>query len=120
MTTVGSTDDRIDSLDVISDIEELQDELEHERNVIRREELTQELETLEAFADQGRAFDDWPHGLLFIHEDFFTEYVEESYQDIYGNVPDALANHIDWEGVADDWREDYSEVEFDGQTYLTR
>jgi len=122
MTTVGSTDDYIDSLDVIADIEELQAELKTEFNSHRREDIQAELDTLEAFADQGRDFDDWEYGLQFIHEDFFQDFCEEYVRDSgdIDSVPAFIVEAIDWEIVADNMREDYTEVEFDGQTYLTR
>jgi len=123
MTTVGSTDDYIDSLDVIADIEELQEKLAGEPDKwTAREELQDELDILQAFADQGRAFDDWEYGLQFIHEDFFQDFCEEYVRDSgdIDSVPEFIVNAIDWEIVADSMREDYTEVEFDGQVYLTR
>lgn len=59
----------------------------------------------------------------FIYEDYFTEYCQSLCEDI-GDVPHDLPNYIrdniDWSGVADDLRVDYSEIEYEGRTYLYR
>lgn len=68
----------------------------------------------------GDNFDD---GVYLIDEDDFQEYCEELVSDIGDlpkDLPSYISNNIDWSGVADDLRQDYSEVEFRGTTYLYR
>jgi len=69
--------------------------------------------TLEA-ADQN--------GLYFIDEDYFVQYAMEFAEDI-GVVFDGVSwpcTHIDWEAAADELRMNYTEVEYEGNTYLVR
>lgn len=64
---------------------------------------------------------DWYAGIPLIHENYFTDYVEELLKDC-GELPRELPSYIaiDWEKTADNVRVDYTDVDFDGQTYLTR
>lgn len=65
----------------------------------------------------------WDHGITFISKGDFEDYCEEMVSDI-GDLPSTLPNYIknniNWEGVADDLKQDYSEVEFRGVNYLYR
>ena len=115
---ISNTQDVIDSRDVIKRIEELEDfeELDDDEK--------EELEALRKLAKDGENYaPDWFHGAGLIHEDYFTEYCEELCKDI-GDIPQELpwyiTNHIDWDGVADEIKADYTEVDFDGATYFVR
>lgn len=35
-------------------------------------------------------------------------------------IPQFIKNNIDWTGIAEDMKQDYSEVEYQGNTYLYR
>ena len=62
-------------------------------------------------------------GTTLIDEDDFEEYCEDLVSDIGDlpkDLPSYISNNIDWSGIADDLRQDYSEVEFRGTTYLYR
>ena len=66
---------------------------------------------------------EWDFGIYFIPEDEFEDYCKEFLEecgDIPRELPFCIENNIDWGGVADDLRIDYSEVEFQGTTYLFR
>jgi len=66
---------------------------------------------------------EWEYGLFLVDEDDFQEYCEELVSDIGDlptDLPSYIANNIDWEGVAEDLKVDYSEVEFRSTTYLYR
>lgn len=58
-----------------------------------------------------------------IEEIDFENYAQQ-FADEVGYVQDAdsnsLMSYIDWERWADDLKQDYTEVEFDGRTYLIR
>ena len=142
---IENSQDVIDSRDVIQRIEELQAEkldleetlddavksfAEVEEKEEAAEALTEwledygdELKTLEDLADEAGSSPDWPHGEALIRESYFTEYCEELCKDI-GDIPNELpwyiANHIDWEGVAREIQQDYTQVDFDGVTYFIR
>lgn len=56
-----------------------------------------------------------------MRESYFTEYAQELCEDI-GDVPKNLHSYIaiDWEQTAENIKVDYTEVDFDGVTYLIR
>lgn len=133
--TISNTDNTIYSTDVIERIEELKGEFIDATNSDPAEIMSVddwkfglsdddagELVVLLEFAEQGSQAPDWGYGELFIHESYFTDYVEELARDI-GAVGDHEGNNwvvIDWEATAENVRMDYSEAEFDGETYLYR
>lgn len=91
-------------------------ELTHqeEQELEELHELESELGmTLEA-ADQN--------GLYFIDEDYFVEYAKELAYDVGAIDNDAAwpCTHIDWDAAADELRMDYTEVEYEGSTYLVQ
>ena len=99
---------------------DLRDDEEYEFMGYEEEELEQlfELEselgmTLEA-ADQN--------GAIFIDEDYFEDYARELAYDIGAIDSDTAwpCTHIDWDAAASELRMDYTEVEYEGNTYLVR
>lgn len=112
----------LDLRDSITRYEELEGETET-LTEDEREEMTA-LESL--FADlRGYGGDeqwrgDW-YPLTLIREDYFTEAMREMVEDL-GDLPNGTPPYIvvDWEAMADNLRADYSEVEYDGDTYLYR
>lgn len=68
----------------------------------------------------GREFES---GCTLIDESDFEEYCEDLCVDL-GEIPKDLPayieNNIDWGGVANDLKIDYSELEYQGTTYLFR
>ncbi len=133
--TFSNSDDTIDSRDVIARIYELEDELEccvvdEENETVASEDgeidLTdehEELQVLRALAEEAEGYAaDWPHGEVLINESYFTEYAQQLAEDI-GAIPDEAgwpACHIDWDAAADALKIDYTEVDFDGTTFLIR
>ena len=66
--------------------------------------------------------DEFEHGETMVPDDEFEDYAEELAGDL-GLIPEDASwpvRHIDWEAAADELRQDYTEVEFDGVTYLVR
>ena len=64
---------------------------------------------------------EWKSGIYFFEEKDFEEYCEELIKDcgyISRNFPSWI--EIDWEATTNNMRQDYSEVEFRGETYLYR
>lgn len=125
-TTVTNSENIIDSRDVIERLGELETELEYlrEGEMEVDEDVQEEYDMLRAFADEGEMnCEDWDHGEMLIHESYFTEYAEELAQDLYGaDIVDAVwpYNHIDWDEAAEALKQDYSELDFGGQTYYAR
>lgn len=83
----------------------------------------EELKALKSIADECEGYGDWESGETLIRESYFSEYAEELCKDI-GDMPKELpwyiADHIDWDGVADELKADYNEVDFDGVAYFIR
>lgn len=123
--------DIIDSRDVIERIEELEGMDE------RDEEEEYELKALRALADEAsgsravlpglrpvlrRYATDWNYGQALIRDSYFEEYARELAGDI-GAIEDDAGwpnRHIDWEAAADELKQDYTSVDFDGVTYWIR
>lgn len=82
----------------------------------------QELADLKALAEQCEDAPDWLYGATLIRESYFESYAQELAEDIGAINSDAQwpTCHIDWKAAAEALKMDYSEVEFDGVTYLIR
>ena len=78
-------------------------------------EEMQELESLE------NEISEWSDGNTLIPEEDFVDYCQELCEDI-GDVSRDLPGYIviDWDATADNIKADYSEVEYQGNTYLVR
>lgn len=66
----------------------------------------------------GSEFD---YGVTLVHEDYFEEYTEELLIDcgyISKDFPSWI--EIDWEATANNVKQDYTEVEYQGETYYGR
>ena len=99
----------------------------HDTTVALDEEETERLAALAALDEQ--LFSDMDeygrNEPTMIPESEFEEYARDMASDIgYLNSEardsNPLMNHIDWEGWANDVKQDYTEVEFDDDTYLIR
>ena len=120
MTEISCYEDVIDSRDIIERIEELDSMKENEE---LNEEETEELEILIDLQEQCQGYaSDWAYGATLIHEKYFTEYTEDMCNDI--GVVDTRNDNwwivIDWEKTADNVKMDYTEVDFNGETYYIR
>lgn len=105
----SNTDDVIDSRDVIDALED--EDLESE-----------ERKALEDLAEEAEGSPDWPHGETLIRDSHFEEYARELAEDtgmIKGDESWPL-NCIDWEEAADQLKQDYFSVDFDGVDYWIR
>lgn len=130
----ANTDERIDSRDLIGRMEELQARRDDEDQIDPLDEdEAAELVILEKVNAQGEGFSDWAYGATLIHEDHFADYVKETAVELRegGNQCERCGkahkgvdlsewpySHIDWDAAADDERFSYSEIDFDGTTYL--
>lgn len=121
--TISNNDDVIDSRDVIERIEELEDELEGIPPSDLQDERD-ELVILRTLAEQGEEYaPDWRYGETLIRDSYFTECCEDLCKEIGAipeNTPTFITNNIDWDGVAEDLKIDYTEIEYDDVTYLIR
>ena len=140
MRTISNSDDLIDSRDVIARIEELTQEradlvseAEDDTNAVAEEardtlrawdaDNLDELTALRELASQTEGYaPDWSHGEALIRDSYFEDYARELAEDIGAIPADAgwPARCIDWEQAADELKQDYTSVEFDGVTYWIR
>ncbi len=121
--------DIIDSRDVITRLAELQDTFDIQTDDVQNgtrdgvdDDVIDELNALKALDDEASGYSDWQHGATLIADSYFETYAEELASDIGAIPADAKwpLNHIDWEAAADELKQDYTAVEFDGITYWVR
>jgi len=141
--TISNYDDIIDSRDIIERIEELQDQFstcphcgeglptcdgtqtycpDCEQDTEFDSEEVAELAALVALQEETEGYaPDWHHGATLIRESYFTDYAMEMLADI-GDLPHEIPHYIviDEEATAENIKVDYTEVEFDGVSYLVR
>lgn len=125
---ISNSDKVIDSRDVIERIQYLEDERdqiedEEEREAWTEDDEGKELAALKALADEAEGCGDWAHGETLIADSYFTEYAEELVSDIGDYDPRNVRwpyTCIDWEKAADELKQDYTRVDFDGETYWIR
>jgi hypothetical protein len=141
-TAITNSDDIIDSRDVIARIADIESTLEsvHEEEGSDKpfsdwlattaedskhvyQDEAEELIALRALAEEAEGYSngDWQHGATLIREEYFTEYAEQLCKDI-GDIPENIPDYlvIDWAATAENLKVDYTEVDFDGTTYLVR
>ena len=96
--------------DLVKELEELESDFDADE----REELN-ELENMES------EIPEWRHGETLIPENYWIEYCEELCKDI-GYISDDFPwwIEIDWSATAENIKADYSEIEYQGTTYLYR
>ena len=137
---ISNLDDTIDSRDVIARIEELEAEREdlrsamddhntdsdayEEANAALKEfdnsEEGQELIALKNLAEQGEDYaPDWKYGAQLIHEDYFEEAMDELLEEC-GDIPRDLPSYLTITVDYDALKQDYTAIDFDGQTYYIR
>ena len=84
----------------------------------------QELAKLKAFAEEAEGYaEDWRYGATLIHEDYFEDHARELAEDLgyYNNKNERWPyTCIDWEKAAEELQQDYTSVDFDGETYWVR
>ena len=118
---IDNTQDVIDSREIIDRIEELEgiEELSSEE--------AQELAVLLKVQEQSEGYSDWEYGEALIRDSYFTDYIAELIKDCY-ELPKEFNSgawpwrHItlDYEAAADEAKDDYTWIDFDGVTYLIR
>jgi len=131
MSALSGSADYIDSRDVLAVFEPLEDrdfdpddppELfpDDPLDDDEREEMESLRELLSAM--ESASADSARDGIIAYNEKYFEEYAKEFASDIGAISDDAgwPASFIDWEAAANALKQDYSEFEWDGATWLTR
>lgn len=108
--------------DEISDIEDIN--FDEQEFVEANQDEIEEYVAIRNFCNEISDYcSDFEWGASIIHEDYFEDYCRELVEDIGylpKNLPEYIENNINWEGVADDLMVDYSEAEYNGDTYYFR
>ncbi len=82
----------------------------------------EELKALLSLQEEASGAADWSYGETLIADSYFEEYAEQLAQDI-GLVSDTdkwPMTCINWEEAAEELKQDYTSVDFDGETYWIR
>jgi len=129
MSNIDSSNDVIDSRDIIERIEELRTEKddwnENEDNQTSWDEEypddSAELNKLEELASECEGVTDWEHGESLIRSSYFSDYVQELLEDC-GTIPRDLPSFvvIDWNETAENIAQDYMLVTYDSVDFYIR
>lgn len=114
--------DVIDSRDIIERIEELESFIEDNVNENSDDitEWKEELRILAELAEEGEQYSpDWSYGSQLIHENYFEEYMDEMLEDC-GDIPKDIPCYLDITVNYDMLKWDYTELDFNGETYYIR
>jgi len=126
LENLNESERMVDNFDGPTDSPELiklEAELQAAQEALNEAELDaedlDELDELEDISDEIGS--EWSHGVQLIPEDDFVDYCQELCEDI-GDIPKYLPGYIviDWDATCNNLRQDYSEIEFRGETYLYR
>lgn len=107
-----------DMTDTFEDIRFEEEEIES-----WKEDWLDELKQIEEIDNIENECSEFSFGETLIEEGDFEEYCEEFIEEcgyINKDMPYLIRNNIDFKGIADDMRQDYSEVDYQGKTYLFR
>lgn len=142
----SNSDDVIDSRDIIRRIEDLESDRDtweindpaapDDENApmvsdtdesraawaIENEDDAEELRILKALAEEGEGYGDWNHGETLIRDSYFETYAQQFAEDIGAleGCDTWPATCIDWERAARELQQDYTSIEYDGETYWIR
>jgi hypothetical protein len=130
---ITTSDDIIDSRDVIARMDYLRSFCEDEDGEILTPETApedhanmdeiEEYAKLQALCDEAEDYSsDWKYGATLIRDSHFQAYAQDFAEDIGAIDRNAEwpLGCIDWEKAADELKSDYTAVEFDGVTYWVR
>ncbi len=62
----------------------------------------------------------WQDGVTLIHEDFFADYAKDFAEAVFGLSDGWPYNFIDWDSAAEQLKIDYTNCEYQGETYYYR
>lgn len=83
----------------------------------------EEYEEVKEYYEELENTPDFIYGVTVIHESYWIEYVQEFIKDcgyLPKDIPWWLEDHIDWEGVASEVAQDYTEFSVGNDTYYYR
>lgn len=109
--------------DELTALDNAKDEAEKAVQEWDESEDGEELTALIALQEEAEGYcSDWKYGAALIRDSYFEDYARELAEDC-GSLKDANEwplRCIDWEQAADELKQDYTSVDFDGVTYWVR
>lgn len=96
-------------------------ELADARTALQEFEESDDYEELEELRSMSEEIFEWRHGEALIPVDEWEDYVQELLSDI-GDLPRDIPGYIviDWEATAANIAQDYSTIDYQGETYYYR
>lgn len=117
---IHNTMDVIDSRDIVDRYNE----------IVGNPEFLDEATSLKKVIRQGENSSDWDHGETMIHENYFVEYAKDLIDDCYPEIRKIQSQQgnrwpyrhikIDYDAAAEELKQDYTCIDFDGETYFVR
>lgn len=120
---VNSFNDYFDTeLEDFGDLTSYIDNSEDEDVQEWKEDNSDDFEHIKEIDELEEEISEFSFGETLIPEDDFTDYCEDMADDCYNlrDVPGFIKDNINWEGVASDLSVDYTNVTYQGKTYLYR
>ena len=117
-----------DYTDKQNDIDNKLEEIADKENEIQECEFeysryAEELEELEALKEEisNNSDEGFEYGIQLIHENHIDDYLDELLEDC-GYLPKDLPHwiQIDWQATYDNMKEDYNEIELNGNAFYVR
>ena len=119
MSDIESGQNIITSHDLRAAIIELKQQIQGEDVNEDWTELTEELKKLQALLDDAVSRSGSPEQFTLIRDDHFRDWAEDWAEGL-GPTTGWPYDHIDWDKAADALKQDYGQVDFDGETYWVR
>jgi hypothetical protein len=129
MSNVDNNNDILDSRDIISRIEELENDRDSWNDDADNDTTweaeypddAQELTTLTDLAEECENYSEWVHGEVLVRYSYWEDYVQELLEDC-GDIPRDVPHYlvIDWKQTADNISQDYAIIGYDGVDYYIR
>lgn len=129
MSNVDNNNDILDSRDIISRIEELENDRDSwsddaDSDTTWEAECpddAQELTILTDLAEECENYSEWVHGEVLVRYSYWEDYVQELLEGC-GDIPRDMPHYlvIDWKQTADNISQDYAIVTYDGVDYYIR
>ena len=86
------------------------------------EDELKELNSLVQIQEEAEKYNcDWLHGATLINESYFADYTKEFVEETSNvDLNSWPFNNINWKDAADELKQDYTEIDFNGTTYYIR
>lgn len=141
MREINNSQDVMDSRDMMKQLEEWESEREALVDAVNEAETDDDrkaaqdeldewdadygddYKALKEFCEEAEGYASyWKYGEAVIRDTYFTDYAEELANDTceMGKASDWPFRHIDWEAAADELKQDYTSIDYDGVTYWVR